>query len=151
MDSMSKEQAVGRKALCALLVFFQLGFVLAAAFPGVLLCHRADGRTVLETAIPFGCSCEECEHCLERLLNPDAGRATRTAFDPCHCRHERFASEPGSSSGLVPKRRAVVPPAFFNAAAELPGLPDLVPSAMIAAFEVRQFVLVPADLSPLRC
>jgi hypothetical protein len=148
---MSKEHAVGGKALCALLVVFQLGFVLAAAFPGMRLCHRADGRTVLETATPFGCSCEECEHCLERLLNPDAGRATRTAFDPCHCRHERFMPEPGSSSGLIPKREAVVPPAVFVAAAELPGPPDLEPGAAVTAFEVRAFILGPADRSPLRC
>jgi hypothetical protein len=148
---MSKANAVGRKALGALLVFFQLGFVLLAAFPGVLLCHRADGRAVLEIATPFGCFCEECAYCLERLGDPEAERAARPAFEPCHCRHERFMSEPGSSSGLVPKRTAVVPPAFFIAAADLPGLSGPALGAVVTAFLARKSVLGPAGLSPLRC
>jgi len=148
---MTKEHAVGRKALGALLVVFQLGFVLAAVFPGIRLCHRTDGRAVLETATPFGCSCEECEPCLERLLNPDPDRAARVAYEPCHCRHERSLSESASSSGLVPRRKAVIPPAIFISAVELPGLPGPEPGTVMTAFLAREFVFGPAGPSLLRC
>ncbi len=148
---MTKDQAAVRKAFCALLVFCQLGFTLAAAFPGVLLCHRANGRAVLETATPFGCACQECEQCLERRLHPDAERAARTAFEACHCQHDRLTFEPGSSSGLVPKRVAAVPPALFVVAAGLPGAPALAFGDAVAAFEARRFAPGPPGLSPLRC
>jgi len=147
---MSKDQANIRKTLGATLVFCQLLFVLAAAFPGVLLCHRTDGRTVLEAATPFGCVCEECEHCLERRLHPDAERAARTVFEACHCQHDRLLFEPGFSSNLVSKREGVFPPASF-AAAELPGPPVPAPGAALAAFEGRELASGPPGLSPLRC
>lgn len=148
---MFKDQAAGRKAFFALLVFCQLGFSLLAVFSGVLLCRRADGRAVLEIESPLGCSCGADDH--HQAPPPDrafAG-ASLLALEACHCRHERLAPDPDSASGLVPKRMGVIPAAPVMEAAELPGLPGPAPGAGTRIILARKFVLRPAEPAPLRC
>ncbi len=148
---MPKTNAGGWKPLGAGLVFCQLLFVLPAVFPGVLLCHRSNGRAVLEMATPFGCCCEECEHCLERRLHPEAERSSRPAFAPCHCQHERAISEPDASSEFVSRRGTVAPPALYAAAAALPRLTGPPADASSIFLSAPGFLPGGAGLSPLRC
>jgi len=70
--------------------FVYLGFVLAAALPGIVFCHRPEGKIAVELAGPMDpCPCQECEYCLERLarglsrVDPD-----NPVLADCHCSHE---------------------------------------------------------------
>jgi hypothetical protein len=96
--------------------------VLDTALPGRVLCHRADGRTVIETdAGPGACGCEECEECLTARRAPAAVPETAAAWKSCHCRHETVFSESGASGGPVPtKRIKTAPGEVFSAAPPTP-------------------------------
>lgn len=146
---MLKANTGRRKASGAALVFCQLVFVLPAVFPGVLLCHRSDGRAVVETATPFGCNCRECEQCLERRAE-HAEPSSHPSFLPYHCQHEATSAGPDASSELAPERSTFIPPALSVAAAQVPGLPGP-PARVLENLPAWRFPAGGAGPSPIRC
>ncbi len=88
-----------RPAVGALLVLLHVAFAVLAVMPPVVLCHRADGGTVIELSGPWSaCSCAECEHCLARQREAGTGAAAHASVAPCHCNHEPIRVEAARSS-----------------------------------------------------
>gem|GEM_PF-2241316 len=88
--SAKRRMRVRQAILCVPAVVLYLGFVVAEALPGIVFCHRSGGRVAVEIAGPTGaCSCDECEHCRERLAKGRPGaRSDGPVLEPCHCTHE---------------------------------------------------------------
>jgi hypothetical protein len=108
-----------RRAAAAAGIVLQFVFLLAAAAPRMVWCHRPGGETVLEFEIAAGeCRCDQCALCKER------GHAADHAADPAvrasHCRHNEIDSEAGRSSNAAPSgpNRGAPDPAFE---ARIPG------------------------------
>lgn len=98
---MKKERSFGRRraGVCVTFILFHLLFSVRSALPGLVFCHRADGRVVMEfEGLGARCSCTECDHCLEARAGTVSTADTRTpAIHACHCQHELFYSEIGRS------------------------------------------------------
>ncbi|MCX6566797.1 MAG: hypothetical protein NTW38_10345 [Candidatus Aminicenantes bacterium] len=84
-----------RRLICVSAAVIHLGFVVAAALPGIVFCHRPGGRVAVEFSGPGGsCLCDECEHCLKHLAEAAAaGRQNGPVIDACHCAHEPFLNQ----------------------------------------------------------
>ncbi|MHB8055061.1 MAG: hypothetical protein ACYDH3_07435 [Candidatus Aminicenantales bacterium] len=87
---MKRRVRSARRFLGLSAVVVYLGFVAAAALPGIVFCYRSGGRVAVEIAGPSGaCSCNECEHCLERLSRARYGaHSDSPILEACHCSHE---------------------------------------------------------------
>lgn len=86
---------MARRLICVSATLIHLGFVVVAALPGIVFCHRPGGRVAVEFAGPGGvCLCDECEHCLKHLTEAAAvGRQNGPVVDACHCSHEAFLNQ----------------------------------------------------------
>lgn len=110
------------KLLSLWAVFLYLEFIAAASLPGIVICHRAEGVAAVEIAGQgVSCSCQECEHCLERLAQTWSGhRPDRAVLEACHCSHEPILD---ASERSVLRRDDRVRMILYASAGENPGSP----------------------------
>ena len=92
-----------RRTVAAVVCALQFVFLLAAAAPRMVWCHRPGGVTVIEFELAAGeCRCEQCALGRERERRehagiPPAGPVMRAS----HCVHNEIDSEAGRTSGFL--------------------------------------------------
>jgi len=105
---MNAVRSFGRRSVgvCVAFILLHLLFSVRSALPGLVFCHRTDGRIVMEfEGLDAQCSCTDCEHCLESRAGVGPTTGARTpSLHACHCQHELFFSEIGRSFVRLPDR-----------------------------------------------
>ena len=147
---MNRTRNALRSGAAAAGIVLQFVFLLAAAAPRMVWCHRPGGETALEFEIAAGeCRCDQCALCRERghAAEPAAGPAVRAS----HCRHNEIDSEAGRTSGFFESPSKTCPPASLPSATLAGGCGD--PSVFqTAPFPgCRDNDVGPPRASALRC
>ena len=109
---------LNRGALWPALALYAI-FLLQAVLPGMVLCHKGDGRAEIEFVLEAAeCHCDACELCRHREAPGSAahGEATAPSLGAAHCRHVPLHNEAGMSSSPNPEATSFsVAPAILAA------------------------------------
>ncbi len=81
-------------------------FLLQAVLPGMVLCHKGDGRAEIEFVLEAAkCHCDACELCRHRDVRDAAARGNPGAasIEAAHCRHVSLHNEAAIASSAGPE------------------------------------------------